>query len=44
MRLKTTTYKKNKKGVDKLHSIWYNKDTKKEQRVESQGNRKSSKK
>lgn len=43
MRLKTTSYKKIKKGVDKLHSIWYNKDTKKEQRVESQGNRKSSK-
>lgn len=40
MRLKTTSYKKNKKGVDKLHSIWYNKDTKKEQRVESKATEK----
>ena len=35
MRLKTTSYKKNKKGVDKLHSIWYNKDTEKDRGLKS---------
>jgi hypothetical protein len=38
------TLKKVKKPLDKPLSICYNKGTKKEQRVESQGNQKSSKK
>lgn len=37
-------FKKVKKALDKPLSICYNKGTKKEQRVESQGNQKSSKK